>query len=269
MTYQTYEDSLSSGAPVELYELIQGVTRWNFCSAANSITYLGQVFEPSTITRDRIKQTSDIFKDSLKLTFPRSDSFASQFLGFAPEEVTTVTIFRGHTNDTDGEFIVYWKGRVVGAKTSGNKIEIECESVFTSIRRPGLRARFEYACRHTLYGSGCGVNRELYKHVGTVLSISGGLEITVSGASSEADGFYTGGIFVSAEGSARFITSHVGDVVTISRTISDLVGSQSATIYPGCDHLTGTCNTKFNNLDNHGGFPWIPSRNPFNGSSIV
>jgi len=40
-------------------------------------------------------------------------------------------------------------------------------------------------------------------------------------------------------------------------------------IYPGCDRVRATCESKFDNLDNFGGFPWIPTKNPFGGSSIV
>jgi hypothetical protein len=31
----------------------------------------------------------------------------------------------------------------------------------------------------------------------------------------------------------------------------------------GCDHVIQTCRTKFANEVNYGGFPWIPTRNPF------
>ncbi len=127
----------SSATPVELYEFVQGIQRWNYISGADPIIRLGQVYTPMPVSRDRIKQTSDIFKDSLKLSFPRDDAFASQFLGFAPEEVTTVTVLRGHYGDPDNEYIVYWNGRVVGAKVSGNQIDVECESVFTSINARG------------------------------------------------------------------------------------------------------------------------------------
>lgn len=269
MTYSTYENSLDSGTPIELYEFVQGSNRWNYISGADSIVRLGQTYTPMPVSRDRIKQTSDIFKDSLKLSFPRDDPFASQFLGFAPEDVTTVTVLRGHVGDPDNEFIVYWKGRVVGAKASGNEINVECESVFTSIKRPGLRARFEYGCRRTLYLKGCNVNRELYKHEGEVLSIANGLVVAVGGAALQPAGFYTGGMLVAPDGTPRFITAHSGDQVTMARPLPGLVGGMTVALYPGCDHLLGTCKNKFNNLDNFGGFPFIPGRNPFDGSSIV
>lgn len=269
MTYSVYEDSLETGTPIELYEFVQGLKRWNFVSGATEIIKSAQKFEPSSVKRDRVKQTTDTFKDSIKLVFSRDDAFASQYIAFAPEDVTTVTIYRGHYGDPDAQFIVYWKGRVVGAKTSGNQIEVQCESVFTSIKRPGLRARFEYGCRRTLYLKGCNVNRELYKHEGAVLSIAGELVVTVAGAASKPDGYYTGGMIIAPDGGTRFLTAHTGDIVTMARPMASLVGGQTVAIYPGCDHLKETCKNKFNNLDNFGGFPWIPAKNPYSGSSIA
>ena len=268
MSYSSYETSLDSGTPIELYEIVQGSVKWNFISGASELIRLGQLYVPSSITRDNVKQTTDTFKDSMRITFPRDNLFASQYIAFAPEDVTTVTIYRGHYGDPASEFIVYWKGRVVGAKTSGNQIDIQCESVFTSIKRPGLRARFEYTCRRTLYLKGCDVNRESYKLVGTISSISNGLILSVTGASSKPDGYYTGGMIISPDGVPRFVVAHTGDSVTLSRTVPNLAIGQSISVYPGCDHLKETCFNKFNNLNNFGGFPWIPSRNPYNGSSI-
>ncbi len=270
MTYSAHEASVQLGAPVELYEFVQGIQRWHYISGTEELVRLGQTYKPSTIKRDRIKQSTDVFKNGIKLTFPRDHAFASQFLGFAPELVTTVTVLRGHWGDTDSEFIVYWKGRIISAKAADSKIDLECEPVYTSIRRPGLRAKFEYGCRHVLYGRGCGVNREAYKHTGAVLSLAGGLDAEVAGVDGVfADGWFTGGIIYAPDDSARFIVNHVGGVVTLSRPMASLSTGQTVKLYPGCDHLRTTCDIKFSNLDNFGGFPWIPSRNPFDGSSII
>lgn len=39
-------------------------------------------------------------------------------------------------------------------------------------------------------------------------------------------------------------------------------------VYAGCDKLNTTCSTKFNNILNFGGFPFIPQDNPFTGTII-
>lgn len=269
MSYTSYEESTESGTPIELYEFTQGVQRWSYTNCANTVLYNALNFIPSSIKRDNVKQTTDTFKDSMKVVFPRGDVFAAQFLGFAPEAVTTVTIYRGHYGDPDKQFIVYWKGRIVGAKTSGNQVEVQCESIFTSIKRPGLRARYEYGCRRTLYMRGCNVDKEAFKYRGNVTAITGGLNVDVYGASNKPDGYYTGGMIIDANGVPRFIINHVGNVVTLTRPLHELSVGDTVALYPGCDHLKETCKNKFNNLDNFGGFPWIPSKNPYGGSSVA
>lgn len=271
MTYATYENSVQLGTPVELYEFTQGVQQWRYISGATELLRLGRTYTPSSIKRDRLKQSTDVLKNGIKISLPRTDAFASQFLGFPPEEVTTVTIMRGHWGDPDLDYQVHWKGRITSAKANGSTIDLECEPIYSSLRRPGLRARFELNCRHVLYGRGCSLNREAFRHDGTVVSFSnGGLSVEVSGVNGFfADGHFTGGIALAADGASRFITGHTAGTVTLSRPIQGLVGGQAFTVFPGCDHLKATCLAKFNNLDNFGGFPWIPSKNPFGGSSIV
>ncbi|WP_269915579.1 phage BR0599 family protein [Acinetobacter sp. HY1485] len=53
-----------------------------------------------------------------------------------------------------------------------------------------------------------------------------------------------------------------------SFTASDLALGDVVSIYPGCDKLNTTCTDKFNNILNFGGFPFMPSSNPFVGTII-
>lgn len=272
MAFSTYETSADSGSPFELYEFVQGLKRWNYTSLPDKLTRLGQVYEPTAATREKVKQTVNVFKDGTSINFPRDSEFALQFLGSIPDLVTSITILRGHYGDPDGEFITYFKGKVAGAKANGNTITLDLESVFTSVRRPALRARFEYICRHSLYSQPCGVNREAYKHEGTisssVIASQNKTVVSVTGASLRPNGYYTGGLFIASDGTARFVVGHTGDFLTLNRAVPGLNGGDPVTIYPGCDHSTATCQSKFNNLDNNGGFPYIPSLNPFGGTSV-
>ena len=180
------------------------------------------------------------------------------------EDVTTVTIFRGHIGDND--FQSYWKGRVIGCETSQNTVTIICESIYTSLRRIGIRARYEYTCRHALYSPQCGVNKDSFDAFGVIDSVSeNGLSVTISEASSQVDGYYNAG-FLIVNGIRRFITNHTGEQLDLLTSIDATLIGQTATIYAGCDHLRTTCNSKFSNSINFGGFPFIPSKNPFVGS---
>lgn len=267
MTYASVESSLDAGTPVELYQFRQGVTKaWNFASCADDLVVTPTTYIATQIVRNRIQQTQDINRDGIRLTFPRGDAFAQQFVSAAPDEVTTVTILRGHIGD--GEFITYWKGRVVGATASDNSIDVECESVFTSLTRSGLRAKFELTCRHLLYSPQCGVNASAFKITRNVVSITG-LNVSIGGTWTAPDGYYSGGEIVDADGTRRFITAQVSNVVTMNRPLPGLAGGATVDLYPGCDHLKETCRDKFSNMANYGGFPFIPGVNPFGGQSII
>lgn len=267
MTYNLLENSVQDGNPVELYEFRQGSIFWRYTSAAHPITMVGQVFEPEYIKRSAINQTDEISKNGLKLTFHLSNSFAHSFLGFAPEQITTVIIYRGHYDDSASEFVAYWKGRILSAKVDEQEITLDCESVFSSLKRPGLRARFERACRHTLYSTQCGLSMSSYAVEGIIQGVST-VNLTIGAAASYPDSYFTGGVVQSATGDLRFIVYHIGDHIKVSRVFNTAIGNTLVLLYPGCDKSKNTCINKFNNVLNFGGFPYIPSKNPFVGSVV-
>lgn len=270
MTYATVEASAHSGNPVLLFSFTTGSTTWRRTNAGANVTYGGNTYTASPLTTTDFTVTGEMRKDALKITFPRDDSFVTQFLGYGPDLVTTVTVYRGHVSD--GSFITYWKGRVISSRAQDSSVTLECENVFSSLRRTGLRARYQRTCRHALYSTACGVDKTSFDVSGTATAAAG-LSVTVTEASSQADGWWVGGMLASADGTLRLITAHTGTSLTLSRPILSLQsyitahGSASVTLYPGCDHTMGAngC-AKFSNVTNFGGFPWIPTKNPFNAS---
>ena len=250
---------------VELYEFRNNSEVYYITSASTTITYLGMNYTPTNIQREKILQTTDPLREPINLTFPRSDSFASRFISYEADSQFTVTIYRGTL--TGSTWAVTYKGRVVEAVGQGNLVKLNCESLYTTIQNDGLQARYEYNCRHLLYGSQCGADPNSFKVNGTVLSNSGTV-IEVVAADALADGYFTGGILQDAFLNRRYILSHVGANLTLSRSWATLPVGAAVVIYAGCDRTKATCNTKFSNVINFGGFPWIPSQNPFNGSIV-
>lgn len=282
MSYSAREQSAQDGRPVYLYKFVQGVQQWLYTNAPVTIVFAGESYAPSSVGHSEVKQSNELAKDSISLTFPLDDPFASQFLGYAPDLVTSVTLLRGHIGD--GEFVTYWKGRVASSKATGAQVRLECESIFTSLRRPGLRARYQRTCRHALYGRGCTLDPEVFAVTGRVSSMTS-TTLTVPEAGTYPDGHFTGGMVRAPDNSLRLVSNHVGQILTLSRPSASLsasfalsgygygyglfYGQLTVLLYPGCDRLKSTCKDKFNNLDNYGGFPYIPLKNPFGGSSIV
>jgi uncharacterized phage protein (TIGR02218 family) len=286
MTYSSIEASAADGRPYFLYQFVEGDQVWRFTSRAEAWTSAGSggeaiLWEPAAVAHGDVVQTSEIERGRLELTWPLSHPFARRFLAPLGNTPVTLTIFRGH-EQVLGETVAHWKGRVVGAEVEGARILLSCESVFSTLRRAGVRAKYQRLCRHALYGRGCALNIAFHWQSGAVTEASG-TAVFLPAAAEQPDGWIRGGVlrFGPALG---FITGHVGALLTLSRPMPELAAAIAAAevdpetgeampviadIAPGCDLRAATCAAKFGNLANFGGFPEIPGRNPFGGSSIV
>ena len=172
MSYDAHEYSVQDAEPVFRFLFVIGGNEYRYTTEADFVADSNGTFEPAPITCGDFNQTGDMAKDDLKLTFPRDNAFAALFLGGVPEQLVSVTVFRGHVDDGD-EFRFYWKGRVAGSDASGNAVEIECESIFTSMRRPGLRARYQKTCRHALYQTGCNLDKASFAYAVDATAVDG------------------------------------------------------------------------------------------------
>lgn len=126
-------------------------------------------------------------------------------------------------------------------------------------------------CRHELGDSICRIDVQALSENGTVsvLTGSGVTARTMFNASglTEADGFFTFGRLVWTSGTNIGIKSQVKlHVVSGSTSIElfnplpfNLAVTDAFNVEPGCDKLRDTCIAKFNNIENHGGFTFIPS----------
>ena len=288
MTYADIESSTAEGRPYYLYQFVEGDQLWRFTSRSSDWLSAASgggtiTWEAAAVAHGDVVQTSEIERGRLELTWPLSHPFARRFLTPMGNTPMTLTIFRGH-EQVLGETVAHWKGRIVGAEVEGVRILLQAESVFSTLRRAGVRAKYQRLCRHALYGRGCGLEIAYHWQTGTVTAVSGSaLTVTIPEAAAEPAGWYRGGVLrLNAE--LGFITGHAGALLTLSRPMPELVAALAnpeldpetggplpvlADIAPGCDLRAATCAGKFGNLPNFGGFPEIPGRNPFGGSSIV
>jgi uncharacterized phage protein (TIGR02218 family) len=265
MSYVARENSVNSGQPIELYRFVAGMQRWTYTSAQNPVDHDGDTYKPITIRRAAIEQTNDLNRTGLDVTVPRDADIAAQFIATPPDGVVSLTLFRRHAGDT--ETIVLWKGRILTVKLAGSESVLRCEPVASALRRTGLRARYQLLCRHALYSSSCKALREIYQIEGRVHDVSG-TAVQVDAAASMPDGYFVAGYLQSPTG-ARMSTAHRGKALTLVAPMTSLAEGESVRLYAGCDHSTATCLTRFNNIENFGGFPFIPTKNPFSGDAIV
>lgn len=268
MSYTATENSATQGRPVELYRFALGPQRWTFTSGQTAVVYLSETYAPAPIRRSGIEQGNEINRSGLEITLPRDNPLAALFISSPPEGVVSVTLYRFHASDTATETIVLWKGRVGGARLSGSELVLKCEPVATSLKRPGLRARYQLICRHALYSAGCGALAATYRVDGTVAAVSG-TAIQVAAAASQPDGYFVAGMLTTANAGSRMIVGHSGINLTLVAPMPGLTAGMDVQLYAGCDHSVATCRDRFSNLANFGGFPFIPVKNPFTGDAIV
>ncbi len=265
MSYDARETSQAAGRPVELYRFALGTQRWTYTSSQSAVVHQHETYAPAAIRRSGIEQGNEINRAGMEITLPRDTPLAALFISAPPEGVVSVTIYRFHAGDA--ETIVLWKGRIGSARLAGSELALKCEPVASSLKRIGLRARYQLICRHPLYSVSCGAIRDHHRVIGTIYAVDGST-VQVAAAASQPDGYFVAGILVTDEAS-RMIIGHTGVTLTLVAPMPSLVVGMAVRLYAGCDHSPGACRDRFNNLDNYGGFPYIPSKNPFSGDAIV
>lgn len=269
MSYSVQEASSQAGRPVELYEFSKSGAYWRYTSADGDVVYGGNTFTAVPISRSAIEATSETVKTALDITCARDLSVLDLFILMPPEDLVAVTVRRLHAGD--GEAITVWMGRVLNATFGNASAELHCESVFTSLKRIGLRRLYQVACPHVVYGVGCGLDRDDFRADATVSTVSG-TTLTLSGIGAFAAGHFAGGYLewerTTGVFERRAIRSHSAGVVVISFPIPGLAAAATVHLYPGCDHTLATCSAKFANHLNYGGMPYFPDKNPFNGSPV-
>lgn len=258
----------------ELYRFSEqnSATIWAFTDGNEEVTYGGDTYVPASISRSEAEVKNEISKANLSVQMSLNNEAGLRWLSDNGEKIVTLTIFE---RDKGGAFNVVWKGRLASIAPGMTEITLKMESIFTSLRRPGLRTRYQRSCRHALYGRGCYIDPEAFDLAGTATAVTAVKTFTIAAAATKPNGYFIGGMLKAADGTLSYIINHVGNQITIQRLSYSLAQEIeggfpfNVTLYPGCDHTRQTCNDKFNNLLNYGGFDFIPTKNPMGGSSIV
>lgn len=266
MTYKAYDTSEFSGHPVELYFFARGTNAWRFTSAqygfdAGYPLYfpMDGRYESAPIRRSEVAQSSERGRNTLTLTVPRDFAIAREFRGAPKAGVIALTLMRLHFNDQDSQIVTLWTGRVLSAAVTADGAQLDCEPSSASLARNGLRQLYARTCTHVLYDSLC---RAVPAPFSTAISGVSGRDISV--ASPLPPGDLAGGWVETLAGEKQaMIVANDASTATLLMPGEFEIG-EAVRFYAGCDKTTATCQTRFGNLDNYGGFPFIPNKNPFN-----
>lgn len=266
MTFNAFETSVESGRPVELYEFRFGTEVFRLTSAEVDVLLGLETFKAVPIQRERIGANADPSQDRLKITLPASHDFAKRFVASAPGARVTLIVRRMHVGDPDNETIVIFDGavHVAGYPGDGRTCELVALPANSATARPTPRYTYQNLCNHMLYDSRCKINESdpQWQKILPVTAVSGAT-ITVTGAGAFGSDFFVAG-FVAFAGDFRTVTAQATDVLTLISPFASSPLNQSVRCQAGCKlRLVDDCVNKFNNLVNFGGFPYVPTKNPF------
>lgn len=255
------ERALTGSEPIELFWFAVGANNYYYTNNVDDVTFQNTLFKAVPIKRSNLVRTSAVGEDRQQFELSEDLEVARLFIAFPPALPVWVTIYRLHEGEND--FFYFWRGRVSSAERRDYVCIIDCEPVLSSARKRGLRRRFGSQCNHMLYDARCGVSESAYRFDTTIQAING-RTLTVASVNGNADGYYAGGrVRLVRSGDLRFIVKHTGNALRLSAPFADAQVGDIVQLYAGCDHRFSTCKNKFNNALNFGGFPFIPTQNPF------
>jgi len=290
MSYETIEISVDTGQPFDLYRFTFGSEVFLQTSCDRVIVFNGETYLPQAIQRSNLESTSQSEKSSLSLSASKSNPLVDLFKFGTINNIIGVTIFTGHSLQSDlvdevdpTRVRVLWKGRILNFELGvDSMVTFALESVFSSAKRLGIRRKFQRQCPFELYGNQCGVSKLAHQFTTTVVNShigapgESGWLVTIDVDVSSSPGIFGGGYMTwinplngRTEHQSVKLSSDVNAnqcVLVLSKKPWQLPIGHSVTIYKGCDHNIDTeagCGPRFNNHVNFGGMPYIPTKNPF------
>lgn len=255
--------------PVELYHFwIPDVVDWYYSNSDVLITFDGNNYEPTALTRGTVEWDTQLNISKLTISIAHARLPVLQYIAQTPLDLVWVSVFRLFRDQDPLEAGVVFVGQIHDVSFQGVAAQANCVGFESYLDRLIPRYRYQKQCNWQLGDDNCTVPGNV--QVGHISDVSdSGLIIEVGDISPEDDGYYALGRIecpmVSGELAVidkRMITNYSGTEFTIRNKIEGLIIGAEVTVYPGCDGSIYTCHDRFDNLANFGGMPFIPATNP-------
>lgn len=281
MSLSNYATSRDRGQPVEIYEFVYGDgtgDAFRYTDGEREVVVDSQTFTPLAITRNESIQSKGRPKNtSLSITLPSSAGLVGLFRGTPPRRVVFVRIYEGVIpNDDDPglwtadlAFGLRWSGRILEAKRQKKGTTVlSCDTLGAGMKRPGLTVFYQRPCQKQLYGAYCNANKVAATSTVTLDGVSGEVLTVPTGWEGANDiNSYIGGLveWTGAYGTeSRMIIEPGPTTIYLDSPAYGLAALDDVSVILGCPHTLAACTDLHNNVNNYGGFPWIPRSNPIN-----
>lgn len=270
MTFDSLESSAESGNAVEVYSFQQGSDVYNYTSSMEAITVGGIVYEPLEIARGPISAGPEERATTMEIVMPGSNAFARLYIGIAPPDVAILTITKVHRNDNDPRVTFVGRVQAVAFSEDNRNATLNIVPIAGSSTRPMPRHTFSGICDNVLYDGNCTIAEALFRHTDTVSGVSADQRtISVANLLSAKGADWAVPGFVTFQNEKRLILAQSGDSISLNLRFTVNPTGSDVIVQAGCDKLATTCKTKFNNLANFSGFPYVPLKPPFGSGGLL
>lgn len=240
-------------------------------SVSTSVSSRSVEFKPSTISRSAINLKVALEKQTITVSVSSKEDVSKYFLGTPLEFPVYIRVY-----DFDGvEPSFSWRGRLTGVKDAGGSCQMIFEASTTQMQQNGLFRKASKMCPYVVYDKNtCKADLERNSAIIRIIDTDGQKVIfeKISGILDITNNALSGGFveLINSSKTKRFIESNDLDEIVLFSPLNDLIDliGQEVTVYRGCDKSPVTCRDDFLNLDNFGGLPFIPTKNPFDGALI-
>jgi hypothetical protein len=264
MSYDVLEKSQAAALPYELYLFQTTGLSFALTSSENSITYLGQVYGPSTVSRSEVEQSNEVVSGQIKVFLPVDHPLSELLIPYLPSSPIAITIFGSHYGDT--ETVVLFTGTVASARFT-DQCEITCNSAQYLLQRKIPQQLYQAPCSHIFGDAGCGADLGSHTYSGTVTAIdSTGTILTIPAFASLPDTLRGG--YLKQGNEFRMIVDHSGATVTLISAIHGMLAPSACEGTAGCALDFSTCQ-HYGRTSSFLGFDLIPTVNPFDGSASI
>jgi len=249
---------------IELYRIKDGQNEYYYTSSNKEFTVNnidsvvdGITFYPRAIQRSEISIDS-IEKDNFDFEVPISMKPFDEFIFINPNDSIFVYLY----NDK-GESLYTGKVSNVEFNLKKHNMKIKVSNIISILSNNIPKNNFSPSCSYDLYSKDCGILEEDRKVIynNTEYQINSNLEIQLLITAPDINYFSNG--FCIIDNQNNYIISHNTDIIKFLYPIKNTSFTGDIYIYPGCSKTINECKNKFNNLENFGGFPFVPKSDPF------
>lgn len=275
MSFDDDEKSVAHNRPTELIDIALPTVTYRIACGPRDVQFgmLLYVATPSARTEITPMQVSGNQGSGLTISLPVTHAVVSRwFKAGVPPRQTVVTVSRKQERSQVIERI--WGGLVTSIACSGNIAKLLVPSLtMDTMQRTLPTISSGQSCPWTLYDPAtCRSDRALFESSTTAILVDGRtVRASLGSLTRNGDWAEDGELLHVASGermtigTQRDLDPGVSDVADLDmeRVIPDLKTGDAIIVYAGCKKSVAVCLAKFANVNNFGGSPNAPTRNPF------